>query len=377
MSPHTSSSSASRSARRAFTLIELLVVIAILALLASMALVAYGRVGETARVAGTKTLIKQLDSTLQERMESFRRYDFRPLAQSFSGYSGTNASYGFVAIFKTVAYRQEFPQRFQDLYGMDNDPGDRMSSPPKAKLDNSPLWTIVMSRVPPGTLSDNIATPGNQYHLSNAELLYLFLTEASSYGLPPLDISLISPQYIVDEDDDSFPEFRDGWNQPVRFYNAPTALLRPNGNLYDETPGSMTLTGQNILPDDYANARTLIRSLPSFIPDTPMGSPTQVSWNNYLSPLNTDPLDYLGILPAFWDGDPTDTSLTREGLFEANFHSFNTFYTPLIVSAGPDQLLGLYEPTATTGTNGIDRLGKVSVAPDIYDNLTNNQRGGF
>ena len=170
--------------RPGFTLIELLVVIAIIALLASMALVTYGRVGENARIAGTKTLIKQLDSTLQERLESFRRYDFAPLAQSFFRYSGTQQQYAPVAVFKRLTYRAEFPQRFEDLYGFDGHSGDGDVAPgynalatnARQKLDNSPLWTIVMSRVPAGTLSNDLADQTNSLHISNAELLYLFLT---------------------------------------------------------------------------------------------------------------------------------------------------------------------------------------------------------
>lgn len=152
--------------RRAFTLIELLVVIAIIALLASMALVAYGRVGENARIAGTKTLIKQLDSALKDRLESFRRYDFRSLAQSTWGYSGRRDE--LEIWFRKVRYREEFPQRFQELYGHDRKPwniygldgdsgdghttsGDVIAASGNNK-DNSPLWHIIRTRVPTSTL---------------------------------------------------------------------------------------------------------------------------------------------------------------------------------------------------------------------------------
>ena len=382
--------------RRGFTLIELLVVIAIIALLASMALVAYGRVGENARIAGTKTLIKQLDSSLQERMESFRRYDFAPLAQSFFRYSGTQAQYAPVAVFKRLTYRAEFPQRFEDLYGFDGQSGDGHALPGltanpanrKDTLDNSPLWTVVKTRSgananmlwSTGTLSADLAADaaGTDPYISNAELLYLFLTEASSYGLPPLDISQISPQYIVDDDDDSFAEFRDGWNQPLRFYSAPTALLRPDGNSYDKE-NTMT-TGQPITVANYRLARNVVRSLSPLPLDTSVMPPVErdIAYDEFDHPLNSDPFDYIGITTIDADttaGTPTD----NEDQFEAYFYTMDTFFVPLLVSSGTDQLLGMYEPTDTGGTNARNRLGRINPATvgDLYDNLTNYQRGGF
>jgi prepilin-type N-terminal cleavage/methylation domain-containing protein len=387
--------------QRGFTLIELLVVIAIVALLASMVLVAYGRVGENARIAGTKTLLKQLDSTLQERMESFRRYDFAPLAQSFFRYSGTAQQYQPVSVFKRLTYRAEFPQRFEDLYGFDGQSGDGHAIPGvaprpanrKDTLDNSPLWTLIKTRTganlnmlwSTGTLSADLAADGagNDAYISNSELLYLFLTESSSYGLTPLDISQISPQYIVDDDDDSFPEFRDGWNQPLRFYNCPTALLRPDGNSYDKDDPMMA--GQPITVANYNLARNIIRSLPALPLDTSV-SPAVVrdlDYDEFDHPLNVDPFDYIGITTI----DPADTDTTNEDFFEARFYTMDTYFVPLLVSAGTDETLGMFEPGLVTpsGTvqtpepNGRNRLGKIDPATvnAIYDNLTNYQRGGF
>jgi prepilin-type N-terminal cleavage/methylation domain-containing protein len=395
--------------RRGFTLVELLVVIAIIALLSSMALVVYGRVGENARIAGTKTLIKQLDSNLQERMEALRRYDFGPLAQSFFRYSGTQQQYEPVAWLKKATYKSEFPQRFQDLYGFDNAHGD---STPSQQRDNSPLWAIVKKRHPPinpptPNTSDDLAqiNPAtNQPYVSSAELLYLALTEASSYGLPPLDLDQINGRYVVDEDQDGLPEFVDGWGKPLRFYNFPTALLRPSGNSYDEFPsGGATATGQPISRYDYQNARILNRALPPLPVDTG-GVVRDIAWDDYDHPLNIDSHDYLGVINV--DRDPTDNDKTNEDRFERNWHSRNTYFAPLIVSSGPDEALGMYEPHQTTFDAGDDhadnnttvqvnnqlyRLGMIKLDPtattssanprpahqSVFDNLTNYQRGGF
>ena len=367
-----------RPRRRAFTLVELLVVIAILAFLSSMVLVVYGRVGENARIASTKTLIKQLDSTLQDRMGSFRRYNFAPLAQSFFRYSGTQQAYEPVAWFKKLTYRTEFPQRFEDLYGYDGDSGDGHhidgSTPmpsAAAKKDNSPLWGIIRKRVDPMFTSVHMADSTHPAYISNGELLYLFLTEASSYGLPALDLSQVPPRHIVDNDDDSFPEFVDGWGNPLGFYNAPTGLLRPGGNVYDKDSGM----GQPITVANYNNARILIRTLPELPLDTSVNPavPRNVAYDDFDHPLNVDPHDYLGIITI-----DADMTTVNENEYEQRWHAMDTFYVPLIVSAGPDQLYGLFRPNERDAPNfDRTRLCVINNLPDVYDNLTNYQRGGF
>ena len=69
----------------------------------------------------------------------------------------------------------------------------------------------------------------------------------------------------------------------------------------------------------------------------------------------------------------------------AEKHDFYTFHTPLIVSAGPDKLLGLYEPRNTTDFGHL-AAPLPAAAPLTYanstmrylmDNITNlNQRAG-
>ncbi|MCA9052358.1 MAG: type II secretion system protein [Planctomycetaceae bacterium] len=375
-----SPSTSTRRSRRAFTIIELLVVVAIIALLASMVLVVYGRVGENARIASTKTLLKQLDSTLQDRMESFRRYNFAPLAQSFFRYSGTQQAYEPVAWFRKLTYRTEFPQRFEDLYGYDGESGDGHTidgSPPMlgaaGKADNSPLWGLIRKRVDPMYNSIDMADANSPAYISNGELLFLFLTEASSYGLPALDLSQVSPRHIVDSDDDSFPEFVDGWGNPLGFYNAPTGLLRPGGNVYDKDSGM----GQPITVANYNNARILIRSLPQLPLDSMTGQPRNLAYDEFDHPLNIDPQDYLGIITI-----DADMTTDNEDRFEQRWHAMDTFYVPLLVSAGPDGLYGLFRPnerelTVPPPNNNRDRLCVINNLDDVYDNLTNYQRGGF
>jgi prepilin-type N-terminal cleavage/methylation domain-containing protein len=343
--------------RRGFTLIELLVVIAIMVTLASMALVVYARTGESARIAGTKALLTILHSAVTERVEALRRFNIRPLSRTAQDdVNDANKVYQY-----KLLYRGAFPQRLQDLYGSDGDPMTRGN--------NAPLFSIVEKKLGVTFSSGNIA----QYEqsVSSSELLYLALTEGTSFGLPPLDLDLIDSKYVADTDSDGLLEFIDGWGNPIRFYNAPTGLLRPGGNVYDGMMGNPT----PVTRQDYNNARILIRTLPEFLPTNPMMNPNQVDWNDYTSPLNIDPDDPIGEFDAFFLRKNAD--LKEENFMEMWFHAVNTYHTPLIVSAGPDGALGLYEPNDTSGTNSRNRLGVISSVAEIYDNLTNLQRGGF
>lgn len=350
--------------RRGFTLIELLVVIALMTTLASMALVVYGRTGESARIAGTKTLLTVLHSAVAERVESLRRFNLKPLARiAQDDVNDANKIYQY-----KLLYRGAFPQRLQDLYGADGQ---------FTPADNAPLFVTLQKKIQ-AINSVNPSIPllnaSNQAYweqnLSSAELLYLALTEGTSFGLPPLDLDLIDGQSIADTDGDGLLEFIDGWGNPIRFYNAPTGLLRPDGNVYDGMMGSPTpITRQN-----YNHARLLIRTLPEFVPTNPMMNPNQVDWNDYTSPLNIDPDDPIGEFDAFFLRK--NGSLNEENFMESAFHAVNTYHTPLLVSAGPDGQLGMYEPNDAGGTNSRHRLGVITNVADVYDNLTNLQRGG-
>jgi hypothetical protein len=303
-------------------------------------------------------------------MEAFRRYDFRAYAQSKFQFSDTWRE----ALTRKFMYREAFPQRFEDLYGFDGDSGDghhidptKSVMPDAAKQrDNAGLWGTIKVKL-------MMSSSAMAAEVSSAELLYLSLTEANTYGLPPLDLDGINPQYIADTDGDGLLEFVDGWGQPLRFYSAPTALLRPDGNVYDETTGSPDTAGADITVANHQRARILIRSLPP-LPLDSSGDPRNLAWDEYNHPLNIDPHDPFGDLLV----DDNDT-ITFENFVEATCQSQSTYFAPLIVSPGPDQSLGLFEPTATTGTNRVNRLGGIDTANlgAIYDNLTNMQRGGL
>ena len=59
-----------------------------------------------------------------------------------------------------------------------------------------------------------------------------------------------------------------------------------------------------------------------------------------------------------------------------NYYHANRMFVPLLVSAGPDLLLGLNEPTDDDGNDAIDanRLWVVTSTADLTDNITNRQQ---
>lgn len=148
----------------------------------------------------------------------------------------------------------------------------------------------------------------------NAEALYYLLTKGRVFGSNAEDADNFSATEVGDTDDDGHMELVDAWGNPIRWYPWPTRLVRS------------------------AVVGTLITNLPSDI--------------NH-------------------DGDDPIGWMKNENGFEKNYHTPDTYHPPLIVSAGSDGELGLYEaydktnyghlaaPISTTNTDALD------------DNLTN------
>ncbi|MEZ6057748.1 MAG: type II secretion system protein [Planctomycetaceae bacterium] len=340
--------------REGFTMIELLVVMTIIALLFGAVLFAMGRSTENARVAGTRTLLKQIDAAIQDRLEAFQRHSFRSEASAIrakynsivsptSNLDGADLTQ-LETLVRKVRYREMLPQRKEDLFGLDNTDNSGTD-------DDAQYWKWVRTK---------------DSNPSSTELLYAALTRGPSYGGAPLQLDDIPSQYIVDSDGDGLLEFVDGWGQPLRFYNAPTGLLRPSGY----ATADISILNQQ-------NARVFVPGLPDVLLDPSM--PSDVSADDYASQLNRDPLDPLGDLQSMMSGGGAIAAWVTarfrvDDMGVWDYSAPNTYYTPLVVSAGSDEQLGLKEPSGT----GAERLGVVESPPDaIYDNLTNRQRGGL
>lgn len=211
-------------------------------------------------------------------------------------------------------------------------------------------------------LGTSTAVPNAADPTESAELLYFFLTSSSASlpGYSAAGTDSFSTSEVADTDGDGLLEFVDAWRQPIRFYRWPTRLIRPTG-----LGGAL----------DRVTANLLINGLPA----VPPGGTSD--------PLNADSDDPLGLTSTYSYTDSGGVVHT----FENDYHTVNTYHTPLIVSAGEDGLLGLFEPSnvlvgASPGyVNGVNAtsstLGYLAL-PDgtpeaLNDNISNlNRRVG-
>lgn len=163
----------------------------------------------------------------------------------------------------------------------------------------------------------------------SSELLYWNLTNGNTFGVPNESDSRFSATELGDTDADGLIELLDGWGQPLRFYRWPTRLVRPAGS------------GQMILNPHLVRARLLLGD---------------------------------GSIDRF-SHDPDDDPLGRFGQWiqaqgnEAVYHTPSTWHATLVLSAGPDGMVGLYEPHDTAN---LGHLANPNGRDDaIYDNITN------
>jgi len=311
---------------------------------------------------------------------------------------------------KKALYRFEFPQRFEErlLFG---DPATvvaglpdsifRTIAGPSARqfliVQNSSLKTpnpafdptpaqivdIVKARFLgglPNTATITFGSPadpptknytfaGNQSVTESAELLYFLLTASSSYGASSVDADRFTEKEIQDTDQDGLPEFVDAWGQPLRFYRWPTRLVdwdppvpfQPvlsnpndatdvvvtvdtnNDGVPDTTIGQRVISG-----DERAVANILLKGLPP----APTLLPNGVLPRDLLL---TDPDDAIGTLYSELErlNGLNGRPLLAAEFNEAKYHTPDTFHAPVIMSAGVDQKLGLYEPTDTANLGNL------------------------
>ncbi len=347
---NSAGSSRSVDSLRGYTLMEVLVVMMIIGILLALLVPALGRLLGASKGVATRTTINQIDSIIQARYDAVLEADVsaeaKKLAALNSGVDEKEAEF----LIRKVMYRQALPQRPEDLGGFDVDLSTTGDNPPLALA-----WTTTGG----AAASDDSSVTGSE--------LFLFaMTQGSSvqvipggksYPMPVLEMDNINQAHLQDSDGNGLDELIDDWGQPLRFYNFPTHLFRDDG----DTGNAPTRK----------NASILISGLPN---DT-----------NLNGPLDRDPLDPSGLLaPQFSSADsnfkytPGGSVVNRVAMSTFNYHIPSTYYVPLLVSAGPDGVLGLGEPTSTATSPGppqtADRLAKVestSGAVDIRDNITN------
>ena len=247
----------------------------------------------------------------------------------------------------------------------------------------------------------------HQTATESAELLYYTLVYSTSYGSAAVDSDRFTNAEVRDTDGDGLPEFVDAWEQPLRCYRWPTRLI----DTHPPVPFQPVLSD----PNDATDVIITVDTNNDGVPDTTVGQrqvaalerqvasimlkglpPASALLPNGALPrdlLLTDPDDPVGILYFELErlNGLNGTPLFSNEFNETKYHTPDTFHSPLIVSAGKDGQLGLYEPNDSANFGNLaqynDNLNGNATAREaadlalmqdvIADNVTNrNKRAG-
>ena len=246
----------------------------------------------------------------------------------------------------------------------------------------------------------------------SSELLYFFLNDSESLGSSEAISDQFTTSEIADTDNDGLLEFVDAWGNPLRFYRWPTRMIDIDppappavaegfqpvlSNVNDPTDVFISIDHDN---DDStapvtagtrvitANERLVANIMLKGLPPAPTNLPNGAIPRDLLLVDPDDPVgvlyraleEYDGDRDINGDGDTDDpgeqSTPLRVEFNETDYHTPDTYHVPLIVSAGPDQALGIFEPTDNTNFGNLAAYN-IANLDSISDNLTNrNKRAG-
>lgn len=326
--------------RRGFTIVELLVVIGLISFLMVISIAVVANFISRAREEATAATILKIQKLYQERIEAFQRGLKGPQFEA-----QVNAKLSRIQSAGVAAS--------QNLFGIQRRIAETLV---KKDLYKAAFRQFVNEPNLPQLLTTNTASTAD-----SSEAMFYTLTRQDVFGIPPVGTDAFSTVEYGDTDGDGNLEFLDAWGRPLRFYRWPTRLIKPS------VSGTPIATGTPIR----ATADLLIKGL----------AKKPVSTGR--DPLSQDPDDALGYLsrevksrfPAL------ATMAAPLGVNETNYHTLDTWHAFLIVSAGADGNLGLFEP------NDIANFGHLAMptgpaaasyyTDDMTDNITNrNRRAG-
>lgn len=329
-----------RSRRSGFTIVELLMVVSILLFLIATSAFLVRNIGNKAREKATLATIVKINGMVKNRIEAMRKALDSPKNQqqikSLVGQKYTSLVNALGAKYRSLpqpvveilvrkdVFRQNLPQVLGENPGVDTAMGGAAGS----------------------LGSDNGLSISSEY-------LYYILTKHETYGVPPVGEDAFAASEVADTDGDGLREFVDGWGKPLRFYRWPTRLIKPDGAAIDRQTASVFFNG---LP------------------------PASDAGFNEADPLNVDADDPQGRIQHenSRSGSLLDSLFNNSSGYTAGeYATANTYWVPLIVSAGEDGILGLYEPHDFPNNGVLARPVAVPLVNEAFDNITNhNQRAG-
>lgn len=362
----------------AFTLIEILIVLTIVSVLAAALGVTISNMLTSAKEAQTTATLRKIDGLMVERQQGLQRaFDGRDFQRFVKDThekliqgdpaNGIPQLYGLSSKSVEAAARKDFarlffPQRFVEMADVRTGPAPGTPGadgiPDRIQFDEVYGPAVTWSGGTPNL-------PTNHDPITeSAELLYFALTRLEVFGSPLVSVDEFSTREVADTDNDGLPEFIDGWGQPLRFYRWPTRLFKPFGlfgsnqvpggpgddsgspsgadfsDLYEiGWPGSDDVV---IHPDVRFLARIYVTGIPRG-PVTVGGLPIVGDYDQ----LNVDPDDAFGVLLEQAKLLSSHGIPMLNAVSESRYHTLDTYHRPLVVSAGPDGFLGLYEPNHT------------------------------
>lgn len=396
--------------RFGFTLIELLIVIMIIGILTSAFVVSVNSLFRSARITRTTATLQKIDGILADRQKGLERAfagaTFRQFAKrqflirqyrGFTSATGTAievhldpGSSGLTS--PLIIERQKvpglsekassllsqkdwqryyFPQSFADyiiaaqLMGLDEDKND----------DGLPdrLASRYTGALPPpsGDITES------------AEMLYFSLSELEVFGVPPIGDDAFNTQELQDTDGDGLLEIVDGWDNPVRFYRWPTRLLKPYGLAgIDRQPGTAGVDDDGYAYSDGSKPVDDVLELST--PGTDdldvsadqriyaglyfSGLPRKPTIAGQYDLLNEEPTDPYGLILAEVKRLGANGIDASSVLSEALYHTIDTYHKPIVVSAGPDGLLGLLEPIHNEDINFNGKIDTMPINEDANGN---------
>ncbi|MFQ5732824.1 MAG: type II secretion system protein [Planctomycetaceae bacterium] len=294
-----------------FTVIEMLIVVLIMAILMTLVVPMIADVLGTSRRAATRATIKKISELLQKRQDAFAR---------------------------------KFPDYYRATWGRDFRPANA-THVMRRKAKYREMFLLAPMRGALGTIPPTSTPRPILSAADSAEVLYFLVTESETFGTIAADRGEFATGEIGDTDKDGRKEFVDGWGRPIRYYLYPTRLFKPNGH-------STTAANGGVARGAYPAYKILFRSA--------------------LSPreLDSDPDDRLFVLqPNDYRERPANS--TPPVNYTRFFHTFGTYHVPLIVSAGGDGVLGLYEPGDIANFGHLAKP-KPADFEGLHDNISNH-----